>query len=101
MVRGRRGGGEVREARIFGFETRDAERRLRSRITSTQGSNNKKLAVLPASPPPCDSRRYSRRAISTAAARGVPFRETKSRHVSFCEVGCGSAALAGRDRFGP
>ena len=56
MVRGRRGGGEFREAEHWGFDPRGAERRLRSCRTTTHGSNNKNLADLPASPPPSASR---------------------------------------------
>src|SRR3954470_19978757 len=48
------GGREVREARILGFESRLDSRRLRSLRATLRGSNNKKLADLPSSYPPCE-----------------------------------------------
>src|SRR3954452_14594203 len=48
-------------------------------------ANDKNLADLPSSCPPCESRRSSARVISTGAAPGVPFPETEGRYVSFCK----------------
>jgi len=79
-LRNSQGGGETgraREAENWGFETPHDERWLCSFREASLVSNHRKLADLPVSPPPCESR---------------PLIETEERHRSFCDSGRGLAA---------
>jgi len=69
----------------LGFETRGSLRHLHNQLTESLGTNNKKLADLPSSPPPCESHRLLRRQTRMEAARdashGANERRASRRHV--------------------
>ena len=75
--------GRSARPRIFGFETSEVERRLRSFLVAYRGSNIKNLADLPSSCPPCR----------------VPLDAAEGRYVSFCERSADwQARLSARSR---
>ena len=91
----RRGAGEVREffvvrtANRSGGDCAVADRRRAAR------TQNSRLADLPASPPPCGFGNATRPPTRMRPRRQQPQSpgDTESRYGSFCEGGCGAAAL--------